>query len=398
MISLHSMMAVGNTMQKLPQILLIVAGCLMGIAFVIGFLKGFRKVGWNGLIWATAGSVFIVASRSINSTGTVTKKFVLAMLIALACIAGVLALYGLLSYYLRPKIKWVKDNVNGDTSLAAYGLEFEPEYVNYDGEDDWQPYGKRIKKTGFTPPCFAFRLLGGLACAINVGVILWAIGSVVLLGISATSLADKNVGLILTAKYMDKFLALAQKTVLDVLCIGLIITIAKKGYSAGLMNSVRAILVSLGTLALIGLCFYLPFSPFATRDAGIWHFLVSLTNRCINMMHQWVPKFSKPLGKIVAGAVMSIGAGILMFLINLALKKWCKFVSTTASTRMVDSILACVLYMIIGALVCVAIWFALSALDYFGILHISEALTDKGAHLSNGLYKFTNRFLVRWLR
>lgn len=398
MISLHSILAAGDMMQKLPKIFLIVAICLLGIAFAIGFLKGFRKVSWNGLVWAVAGCAFIFASRTIDSSGTVTKKFVFAMLLALGCIAGVLVLYGLLSYYLRPKIRWVKDNVNGDTSLAAYGLEFEPEYVNYDGEDDWQPYGKRIKKTGFTPPCFAFRLLGGLACAINVGVILWAVASVFLLGINATSLAEKNVGLILKVKYINTLLTLAQKTVLDVLCIGLIITIAKKGYHAGLVNSLRAILVSLGTLALIALCFYLPFSKFATRDAGIWHYLTVLTNRCINMMHQWVPKFSKPLGKIVTGAFLSIGAGVLMVLVNLALKKWCNFVSTTAPTRMVDSILACVLYMIIGALVCVAIWFALAALDHFGVLNISEALTDKGAYLSNGLYKFANRFLVRWLK
>ena len=246
MISLHSILAVGDTMKQIPKIFAIVAGVLIAIAFTIGFLKGFRKVSWNGLIWATAGSIFLLISRSINPTGSATQKFIVAMAIALLCIGAALALYGVLAYYLRPKVRWIKDDVNGDTTLAEYGLEFEPEYLDYDGEHEMQPYGKRIHRTGFTPPCFAFRLLGGIVCAINVAVVLWAIASVLLLFINATSLAEKNLGLMLQGKTVQKFLEFAQLACLEMLAIGLVISIARKGYSNSLVNSLRVILVSLG--------------------------------------------------------------------------------------------------------------------------------------------------------
>ena len=334
-----------------------------------------------------------MVTRSISPEGTATKRFLLAMTIALICIAATLAVYGLLAHYLRPKIRWVKDNVNGDTSLAAYGLEFEPEYMDYDGEDDWQPYGKRIKKTGFTPPCFAFRLLGGIACAVNVGLILWAIASTILLGINATSLANKNLGLVLQQESVQKFVDFAKLALLEAFNIGLVILIAKKGYEKGLVNSLRGIIISVGTIGLMVLCFYLPFSKFASRDSGIWHFLTVFTNRCVDMVDRGFPKFSKPLGKLIAGGCMSLGVIILMVFVNIALSKFCNFVSQTAPTRLVDSVLSCVLYMMIGALVCVVIWFVLAAMDYFGLFHISEVLSEEGAHLSNGLYKFANKLL-----
>ncbi len=396
MISLHSILAIADTMKKLPTIVAIASGALMALAFIIGFLKGFRKVGWNGLIWATAGAVFLLISRSINPTGSVTRKFVYAMLIALACIAGALALYGVLAYYLRPKVRWVKDNVNGDTTLAEYGLEFEPEYLDYDGENESNPYGKRIQRTGFTPPCFAFRLLGGITCAINVGVILWALASFVLLCINATSLSQENVGLVLQEKNVQKFLEFAQLAFLEMMCVGVVILVAKKGYTNGLINSLRVIIITFGTLGLIGLCFYLPFSEYASSTETGWNFLTNFTNRCIKALDGKVPFLDKELGQILAGACMSCVVAVIMVGLNVVLKKCCRFVSKTGPTKLVDMVLSCVLYMAIGAAVCVAIWFVLATMDHFGLFHISEVLAPK-AHLSNGLYNFGKYLLDKLL-
>ena len=383
MISLHSILAVGDTMKQIPRIFAIVAGVLIAIAFTIGFLKGFRKVSWNGLIWATAGSIFLLISRSINPTGSATQKFIVAMAIALLCIGAALALYGVLAYYLRPKVRWIKDDVNGDTTLAEYGLEFEPEYLDYDGEHEMQPYGKRIHRTGFTPPCFAFRLLGGIVCAINVAVVLWAIASVLLLFINATSLAEKNLGLMLQGKTVQKFLEFAQLACLEMLAIGLVISIARKGYSNSLVNSLRVILVSLGTWAAVAFCFYLPFSKLASEGSLLGNF----TNRCVHAFQEDYPQLSGPLGKIIAGASLSCVAILLMVGLNVLLKKCCRFVSSTGPTKLLDKVLSCVLYMIIGAAVCVAIWFVLAAMDYFGLINVRILLSEK-THLSNGLYNF----------
>ena len=382
MISLHSIMATGIA-EKLPMVIGIAAGVLLVVAFIVGFVKGFRKVGWDGLIWVTAAALFSFVGFLIEPAGSPSKKFGIILGFAVGYIVVALIAYGLLAHLLRPRIRWVKDNTNGDTSLAEYGLEFEPEYLDYDGENDPRPYGKRLYKTGFNPPKLLGRLLGGLACAVTVGMLIWSVISIFLLGINATSLSKMNIGMVLKNETVAKLLEFAQKVLLDWLCIGLIFIVAKKGFSKGLLNSLRGIIVSLGSVALVGLCFYLPFSPFATKETGLFYFLHNFSDRCARAMSS-LP-FANILGKVLAGICLSVGAGILTFLLNLLLKKCCKLVSANAPTRMVDQILSCVLYMVIGVVICLGVWFVLALLENFGLFNISEVLHEK-AYLSNGLF------------
>ncbi|MBE7079877.1 MAG: hypothetical protein E7371_01410 [Clostridiales bacterium] len=391
MISLHSILAAGGALQSLPKLFGIASGILLAIAFAIGFLKGFRKVNWNGLTWATAAGLFLLISRSINPEGSVTKRFVYAMLIALVCIAGVLALYGVLAYYLRPRVRWIKDDVNGDTSLAEYGLEFEPEYLDYDGEHDWWPYGKRIYKTGFGTPSFAFRMLGGITCVINVGIILWVIASAGLVFINSFGVLNNKFGALLNGEIVQKFLHLAQVALLETVSIGVVILVAKKGYVNGWLNTIRMMIFSIGSTGVIIVCMYLPFSSLAT-SVGI---LTRFVNRCISLLDGRVPFLVNVMGKLLAGAILS-GLGVVaMFGLNMVLKHCCRLVSNSAPTRMVDAILSCGLYMLIGAGICVGIWFVLAALDYVELFNISNAMSYEGAHLSNGMYNFAYKLVEK---
>ena len=382
MFSLHSIMA-SDLASKLPTIIGIAAGALLVVAFIVGFAKGFRKVGWDGLIWATAAGLFTYVGLLIEPTGGPARKFGTILAFAVGYIVAALIVYGLLAHFLRPRMRWVKDNVNGDTSLAEYGLEFEPEYLDYDGEDDPRPYGKRLHKTGYNPPKFMGRLLGGVSCVATVGMILWAIASIFLLCINTTSLSNMVIGTVLQNEVVAKLLDFAQKVLLDWLAIGLIFIVAKKGFKKGLLNSLREIIVSLGSVALVGLCFYLPFSPYATQETGLFYFLHNFSDRCANAVSS-LP-LANILGKVLAGACLSIGAGILMALLNLLLKKCCKMVSASAPTRMVDQILSCVLYMAIGVVICIGIWFVLALLENFGLFNISEVLGEE-AILSKGFF------------
>ena len=260
MFSLHSILATADIANMLPKIFVGFAIAMLAVAFAMGFWKGFRKVSWGGLTWFTAGAVFILISRLIPQDGDVTRNFIAALLISLLCIGGVLAAYGVLAYFVRPKARWVKDNVNGDTSLAEYGLEFEPEYLDFDGEyDDWRPYGKRLHRTGFNPPNYVERLLGALACIINVMVILWSIAAFVVLGINATELANGEMGAMLAGDNMQMFIDWAKLTLMEGLTIGIVIVIAKKGYETGLMNSLRSLIMLVCEVGATLLCFYLPF-------------------------------------------------------------------------------------------------------------------------------------------
>ena len=60
-------------------------------------------------------------------------------------------------------------------------------------------------------------------------------------------------------------------------------------------------------------------------------------------------------------------------------------VSASAPTRMVDQILSCVLYMAIGVIICIGIWFVLALLENFGLFNISEVLGEE-AILSKGFF------------
>lgn len=392
MISLHSILAT-DLVTKLPKIVAIAAGVLLALAFIIGFVKGFRKVSWDGLIWATAAGLFSFVGFLIEPTGGPSKKFGIILGFAAGYIVAALAAYGIMAHFLRPRIRWVKDNVNGDTSLAEYGLEFEPEYVDYDGENDPRPYGKRLHKTGCNPPKLLGRLLGGVACVVTVGMLIWSIVSVLILIINASELSNMVIGGVLKVNIVAKLLKFAQKVLLDWLCIGLIFVVAKNGFNKGLLNSLRNIIVSLGTVALIGVCFYLPFSSHAAKETGLWYFLHDLSVKCSAAVSS-LP-LAKVIGKLLTGVCLSAFAGVLMFLLNLLLKKCCKLVSASAPTRMVDQILSCILHMAIGVAICLVIWFVLAIMEHFGLFNISVVLSED-AHLSNGIFSLA-RGLVKKL-
>lgn len=390
MISLHSMLF---TAEELPKFVGMGAAVLLAVAFIVGFIKGFRKVGWGGLIWLTTGALFLWLGVRVDASGSVTRRFTITMLFVLLYVAAALAAYGILAYFLRPKTRWVKDKVNGNTSLAEYGLEFEPEYLDYDGEHDAKPYGKRIHKTGHRPPKLLGRLLGGAACVLNVGMILWAIISFLLLCINGSELSNMKIGLVLNNEVVAKLLDFAKRACFDWLCIGIILAIAKKGFEKGFMSSLRELIVTFGTMALVVGCFYLPFSAYATRTTGIFVFLDQLLTRSAAVVGNTLP-FAAILAKVLAGAFLAVIAGVLMFLVNILLKKCCHMVSKASPTRTVDKVLACALYVAVGAVVCIGIWCILALLENVNLFTISEMLSEE-ATLSNNAFEFAKELLSK---
>ena len=232
MIPLHSILTiVAEESLGIPEIVLAVLMGILVLAFVIGFVKGFRKVSWNGLAWLIAGAACCALGMVIKpSQSSPTGNFVSATLVAVVCVGVVLVAYGLLTYFVRPKMRWVKDDVNPDLSLAEYGLEFEPEYLDYDGEHDYAPYGKRIYKTGYGTPSLFARILGGLACAINVGVVLLAILAAFLMVINMMGGVNETLSTFLVNESMLMILGLGKKHLMDFLLIAIVFFIAFDGF------------------------------------------------------------------------------------------------------------------------------------------------------------------------
>ncbi len=383
MISLHSILAAGGLMESLPMIIFVVAGVLMALAFVMGFVKGFRKVKWDGLAWLVGGLAFVVVGYVFPiKGGTAAGSFWISLLVAVICAGGSFALFKVLAYFLRPKMRWIKDDINGDTSLAEFGLEFEPEYLDYDGEHDYQPYGKRIYKTGYGEPCFFFRLLGGIACAINVGIVLWALFSAFLLVVDVSALKTMAIGGIFNNEIVANTLfPLAKNYCLDYLAIGVMMLMAKQGYGRGLINSLRSIVITIGGFAAVGLSFYLPFSAFAAEG-----FLAGLVARCAAIFAN-LGALNVILGKLSAGIIILVIAVILLVVLNIVLKSICQTIENLGLTRELDSWLAAAVYLLIGAVICVGVWFVFASLDALGIFPFGAMIGDRG-FFSQALYEY----------
>ncbi len=386
MISLHSVLA-GGLIGMIPTFFTVISVIVLALAFIMGFTKGFRKVSWNGLTWLTAGVLYATVAKSIRSDASATLEFALSLIIAVACVAVSMVAFGILGHFLRPRVRWVKDDANSDTSLAEYGLEFEPEYLDYDGEDDIMPYGKRIHKTGLTPPNVFGRLFGGVSCAVNVAMILWVIAGVCMFAVEATMLKSMGYDVIFAGAFAQQLFGFVKLYLLDFVTIGIIIAIARKGYYTGFVSSLRSFIVTVGGIAGVAVAFYLPFSDMANTDVGLSYFLNKLVVRCMNMFEGIGGSFSGIIGRIFAGVVLAVIISILMALLNALLAKCCKMVSSSRPTRWIDACLACLLYMVIGVAIVVACWFLISAFDYFGVLRFGEII-EETSRLSNGLFRF----------
>ena len=385
MIPLHSILAAGSA-SPLPTILFSVAGVLMALAFLMGFVKGFRKVSWDGLAWLVAGVVFIAIGAMVPMKGADDAgSFTISIVVAVLCALATFGVFGILSYFLRPKMRWIKDDINGDMALAEYGLEFEPEYLDYDGEHDYAPYGKRIYKTGYGTPCFFMRLLGGLTCAINIGIVLWALLSAFLMLVGATALKDMAVGSDLSDTTMQWLFGVAEKYLFDLLSIGIIMLIASKGYEKGLINSLRSVVITVGGMAAGILSFSLPFTQAGTPFIG------TIVSRCTTVFAS-MGFFADILGKLLAGVCLLALFVVALVLLNVLLKKVCSMIESIGITRELDGCLAVVLYAIIGAAVCVGFWFLLAGLDVLGILQISKIMSEE-AYLSSNLFNFAKSIL-----
>ena len=388
MIPLHSMMSAN----ALPALMKTFGVVVLLLSFALGFVKGFRRVSWGGLTWAVAGGTFVLIGRALPPDNKI--NFIVILLLAMAVIVATCALFGTLGHYLRPKMRWVKDDVNGDTSLAEFGLEFEPEYLDYDGEHEYAPYGKRLHKTGFGPPCFFFRVLGGLTCVINSAIVLWLAYSLFILTINATDLAQGSLGVLIQGKWPELLLEFAKQCTFEIIAIGIMMVVAMKGYKKGMIASIHALVVSFGGVLAFGISFYLPFSAQSSATSGFFKPLGTLVTRCTNVFVNFekVSRFSGVLGRLTAGVCLFCLALLILWLIDLVFKKCSKIIHSTAPTRVLDSCVAFILYLIIGALICTAILFVLATADYFGIFYVSKALSE-GAHLTDGLIDFVQVML-----
>ena len=387
MIPLQSMLAMNFITENLPMIALVMVGIVVALAFAWGFNKGFRKASWDGIAWMVASGLFIAVGMLVPMEGSNLKgSFAISLSMVLACSIGTLGGFGALAYFLRPRIRWIKDDINSDMSLAEYGLEFEPEYVDYDGEHETNPYGLRIYKTGYGAPTFVNRLFGGIACAIYAGMVLAVLLGAGLCVVGVTSLKEGALGALLNVKEVKAVMPYVKTYLFEVISIGVILITAKQGFAKGFVESVRSLGITIAAFGAVGFSFYLPFSHFAKEGV-----LKGLVEGCTGIFEKFGP-LSGILGGLFTGMLILTVVSFSLILINVLLKRLCAMIASVRFTRGVDGCLSAVLFAIIGAALCVGVWFVFAALDILGVFSVGQFISEK-AYFSYNVFQFAKEVL-----
>ena len=397
MIPFHALLTLSDVAAKLPMIVAIACGEILLIACFVGLKKGFRRVCWGGMFWLIAGVLFAVIDYNFADKlplkdvyADIFKAefvgFATSMTIALAAIVITLIVQLIFNACLRPRIKYVKRKTR--ISYDGYGFEYEEDGDNFDDEyysDDY--FGKRPKKIGYGKPRVFTRIMGGIACMINAAMVLAVIVAISLFVVSATKLSRGAFGEIFEKEWVAEALKYSRGYVLDFLTIGIIFGVAFYGYKKGFASMMRILIIPIGGTAAFVACCVLPFMKVAEGD---WHFLSSFVARCIHLFKG--TEYSQVLGKILAAVLMGVLSIVVFVLLGIAFNKLVKGVKSVKPLRVVDGILACILFFAIGCAICIAIWSVLYALEYCGIFYASEIFSER-ASLANGFYEVVEVFM-----
>lgn len=396
--------ALDNVMQFLPYIFAGLCVAIILIAFFRGFAKGFRKIGWWGLVWIGAGVAFFVLAEKFGVNNPVKNLLsgqteAIASLganlaLALGCVLLALVLYGLATLLFRPKTKLVAKH--GDRYFKdENGIEYDDETEDYDDYLEYQSEEILVKKGYY--PSFLGRLFGGLVGAINVISVLVAIFAVALLIIDCTPLKDFVSALyaleLNSVNVMEFAMVYVSDYALDFIFIGVVIAVACKGRDKGFLESLRFLVVKLGGWVIGIGAFVLPFSQFAQAEGGVYLFS-EVVAKCVEFSESLSLSgaIADIVGKLFAGLLTFAVSMIAIALLNFLLKTLSSIVDGIGLFRTLDKSLSCVAYVVIGAVVCALVWAGLYLLNFYGLLNTS-AFFSANATISTGLFEAFDEYL-----
>lgn len=390
MSSLYGILAMKTLMHAMPTYALIACGVIVGIAFLVGFIKGFRRVAWGGFYWLVASAAYVFAYSMLGGYNVLSgmfppemasvAEFAWALLLALGCMMVALLVYGILNFFLRPREVLYTDE------------EVEIDELGFVYEEDWEDDGldfveeKYIIKNGKKPKLFG-RLAGGFMGAVNAAAVLGVILSLFLFVIDGTAFKKGYIGYIFDVPLVQTVFTYASAYALDFITIGIVMAVTYRGYKRGFLGTTRKLIMFVGIVAILLACFIIPFTQFSYI-----YFISRLIERCASMYTRFDVFYQYLFGRITAGVVLAIPGIILIVLISVLLKKLVNAVKSCAFLRVVDGMFAAVLYAILGTVLVLVFWGLLYVLEYCGIFYVTDGLNEY-ATLSKRFMDFAEFFL-----
>ena len=395
-----------NIWGYLPMATVCFCAVVLFVALCIGLKKGGRRVSWSGLVWLIAGGGFLLADKFLLDKLPLENlfarwfkddsvvAFACSFTLALGCILIALLLYGICTVLYRPKARW-KEKTEDIFIKDEYGIEYDDDYKDYDDYEDYQNRKVLVRK-GYGKPSGFGRLCGGVICVVNTAMVLLTVLAVAVFILSATRLKTGVLATMYTVPAVIKFESLAAKYALDFALIGIIVCIACAGRRKGMIQTLRGLILGVGIPAAIAISFYLPFSRFAAED-GV-RVLYGLVSRSAGAFEKLgaSEKVAGIIAKILSGVLLAGLFAAVLWLVGFLLKALANFVDGVGFLRAVDGALSCLVFMIIGVLVCAVVWALIYVLGYYGVFTGSDLFAGETS-LSKGLLDVCNVYLRPYL-
>lgn len=397
---IYSLLAVPAWLtENAKTIAIAAAAVILLIAFVVGFVKGFSRIGWGALAWAGACAMFFFAEKKFHGVNPILKigavskldagvqSFISTLSIALASVLIMLAVCGIFSLIFRPK--WRKRR----TFSEDYDDEEDEEDLDLDEDEE-----RRMNAARYGGPKIGGlnRFFGAVVAVLNAALVVAAIGCLALVVIDITPLRNGALKAVYENAVMEKIWGFMHAHTLDFLFLGIIAGIAYGNYRMGIVGGFRAVLLTFGYIAAIIVAFWLPFSRIAAEKSWLAFigkgsdFFLKLIGGAMS------EKVAGIVSKALCGAVIAVVLCIAVAIVGWILKFVSKAMSRFAVLRFVDGTLCTVVMLALGVLICGLIGALLYVLEYFGVFKAS-ALFDSASSFTKGMYDVFEVYLKPFL-
>ncbi|MBQ8657620.1 MAG: hypothetical protein IJ506_00610 [Clostridia bacterium] len=406
---LNSILAIQAILPYLHWIAIGVIGVIALIGFIVGAVKGVRRIGWGAFVWAGVCALFVLLNKllaakiPVGSLGVFsqltpeTQALISSALIAVGVTLALLIVFGILRAIARPKKRVTENNYYQNTygdnrrELSPLGEEYDDDY-----EDDY-PRDEVVDKS---KPCAFSRILGGLISAVNAAVVTATLVGLALLILGMTPLYGGALKDFYALAWVDFLYAFLKTYGVDFLLIGIIALYIRRGWRVGLFGGLRCILATLGRAAAVGLAFYLPFSASATGGGvlgvvgKVSAFFGGLLESPLGALGA---KVCLVIGQIITGIILVVIFLLLIWLFVWIFDRLADVSAEAGALGVIDGILAVIVYIALALVVCALIGAVLYLLDYYGLVALRGGLFAENSQIVERIFDVYDAYLSGWL-
>ncbi len=411
MISLQALLLAGWR-EKLPTILMIVGAIIVACVFIVGMVKGFSRISKGAIVWGIVSVGFILLYKFIkNPLANVmpegflkdNSQVVWAVLLVLAVVLVVMIARAALGAIFAPADREIFEDEDEPVikRRKRTRAHAQTEGYEYELDDETEAYytrsRTRYERARQSSPGILARLLGGICAVINFAIVLAVIATIGLLILEMFNLFGGVSGLAGQgfADFMSNYVF---PYVFDAITVGIVFGIACHGFYAGTVGFTRTLLMKIGMILVViaGLA-----APFIDR-VNDWSLIDGLIRSCASLFDS-IEKISPALlGQITAGVLLALGGAIIVFLVSFLLGKLMDVIDSTIVLRVIDGVLATVIYLALGLVLCFVLWGGLYCLDATGIVAVKgwiaegsfslECFETAGKYLGDFVDKYLMKF------